>query len=285
LLRTIYGDHGVAAGGQIERAGIEPGVSLDAFKRRVGFVAPHLQSSLAATTSLLARLRSSEPQQLTVDETVVSGLHASFGPGEPPSLVERRAARRALADFGLESLAARQLRELSYGQLRRVLFARAWINRPALLLLDEPFSGLDAATREDLKRELEALAARGATIVMATHHRHEWPRCATCELELRAGRVRYRGPVRHRGPVNHRASGTAAARGQFVRPWRSFHEPGYNNSEHKAPTVKGAGRKARGATVRPAAHGSETVKRHKAVAMKREPISRSARTASREHRQ
>ncbi|HEY2590357.1 MAG TPA: ATP-binding cassette domain-containing protein [Steroidobacteraceae bacterium] len=214
LLRTIYGDHGVAVGGRIERAGIAPGVSLDAFKRRVGFIAPHLQSSLAATTSLLARLRSSEPTQLTVLETVLSGLHASFGLSAPPSAAERRAARRALADFGLASLAARQLRELSYGQLRRVLFARAWINRPALLLLDEPFSGLDAATREDLKRELEALAVRGATIVIATHHRQEWPRCASCELELRAGRVRYRGPVRHRKPVRRREP---APRGEPAR--------------------------------------------------------------------
>lgn len=216
LLRTIYGDHGVAAGGRIERAGIEPGVPLEVFKRRTGFVAPHLQSSLAATASLLAGGGGSrgcaEAADLTVTETVLSGLHASFGLGEAPSLAERRAARRALADFGLVSLAARPLRELSYGQLRRVIFARAWINRPALLLLDEAFSGLDAATREDLKRELETLAARGATIVVATHHREEWPRCATHELELCEGRVRYVGPVR-RAPAEagraRRGSGRA----------------------------------------------------------------------------
>ena len=204
LLRTLYGDHGVAAGGRIERAGIEPGVSLDEFKRRVGFVAPHLQSSLAGTTSLLAPEQPtlgsgrgfSEPRQLTVLETVLSGLHASFGLDAPPRLAERRAARQALADFGLAGLATRQLRDLSYGQLRRVLFARAWINRPAMLLLDEPFSGLDAPTREELKHELETVAARGAAIVIATHHRNEWPRCATFELELRGGRVRYCGPVR-----------------------------------------------------------------------------------------
>lgn len=230
LLRTIYGDHGVAAGGRIERAGIEPGVSLDEFKRRVGFVAPHLQSSLAATTSLLAAERPAagsgsriglasdrgrglaEPRQLTVAETVLSGLHASFGLDEPPKLSERRAARRALADFGLARLAARPLRELSYGQLRRVLFARAWIARPALLLLDEPFSGLDAATREDLKRELETLAERGVAIVIATHHRNEWPRCATCELELREGRVRYCGTVRRSGAFGSQSVASRGAR-------------------------------------------------------------------------
>jgi len=223
LLRTIYGDHAVAAGGRIERTGIEPGVPLDVFKRRIGFVAPHLQSSLAATASPIAPLEPTgsrglaEPRDLTVTETVLSGLHASFGLAEPPELADRRAARRALADFGLTTLASRRLRELSYGQLRRVLFARAWISRPALLLLDEPFSGLDAATREDLKREIEALAAAGATIIMATHHREEWPRCATHELELREGCVRYRGPVRHRAPVRRRGPA------RYQAPLRATH--------------------------------------------------------------
>jgi len=225
LLRTLYGDHGVAAGGRIERAGIEPGVSLDEFKRRVGFVAPHLQASLAATTSLLApesdRSRGcAEPRQLTVCETVLSGLHASFGLGKPPSLADRRVARRALADFGLGSLGERPLRELSYGQLRRVLFARAWINRPALLLLDEPFSGLDAATREELKSELEGVAERGVSIVIATHHRQEWPRCATCELELRESRVRYCGPVRRPGSVTSLVQRAAARRGAIAKTAR-----------------------------------------------------------------
>jgi len=222
LLRTIYGDHGVAAGGRIERAGIGPGVSLEAFKRRVGFVAPHLQSSLAATTSLAAPARQSrgfaEPRQLTIEETVLSGPQASFGVNEPPSPAERRAARRALADFGLAGLASRQLRELSYGQLRRVLFARAWVGRPALLLLDEPFSGLDAATREDLQHELEALAAHGVAIAIATHHRNEWPRWATRELELREGRVLYCGPVR-RGLKGKAAVERAAARRGAIASW------------------------------------------------------------------
>ncbi|MGH8261816.1 MAG: ABC transporter ATP-binding protein [Steroidobacteraceae bacterium] len=193
LLRTIYGDHAVAAGGRIERAGMEPGVPLETFKRRVGFVAPHLQSSLAATASLLV-----QGQDLTVGETVQSGRYASFGLDAAPTLADRRAAQRALGDFGLAGLASRTLRELSYGQLRRVLFARAWIDRPALLLLDEPFSGLDARTRMALLGELETLAAGGATLVVATHHREEWTSCATHELELAEGRAVYRGPVRSR---------------------------------------------------------------------------------------
>jgi molybdate transport system ATP-binding protein len=184
LLRTLYGDHGVAVGGRIERAGIEPGVPLQVFKERVGLVAAHLQAD--------------HPQDLTASEVVQSGRHASIGLNDAPSAADRAAARRALEAFGLSALAARPLRELSYGQLRRVLFARACVRRPALLLLDEPFSGVDAPTQHDLSQRLEALVAGGTAVVMTTHRRAEWPRCASHELELARGEVLYAGPVRAR---------------------------------------------------------------------------------------
>ena len=125
LLRTLYGDHGVASGGRIQRAGIVPGVPLQEFKEKVGIVAPHLQAD--------------HPQDLTVAEVVQSGRHASIGLNDAPSTADRAAAKRSLAFFGLSELAGRTLKEISYGQLRRVLFARAWVCRPSLLLLDEPF--------------------------------------------------------------------------------------------------------------------------------------------------
>jgi molybdate transport system ATP-binding protein len=190
LLRTLYGDHGVAVGGRIERAGIEPGVPLEEFKRRVGLVAPHLQAD--------------HPQQLTVAEVVQSGRHSSIGLNDPPTAADRTAARRSLAFFGLSELAKRTLRELSYGQLRRVLFARAWVCYPDLLLLDEPFAGVDGPTRRSLRNHIEAMVADGTAVVMTTHHRPEWPECVTHELELAGGEARYSGPVRSTGG---RASG------------------------------------------------------------------------------
>jgi len=184
LLRTLYGDHGVAAGGRIERDGVEAGVPLQAFKERVGLVAPHLQED--------------HPQELTVSAVVQSGRHASIGLNDGPTPADRTAAARALRSFGLSALATRALRELSYGQLRRVLFARAWVRKPALLLLDEPFSGVDEPTRRALARRIEASIAAGAAVVMTTHRREEWPRCVSHELELAGGEVRYAGPVRGR---------------------------------------------------------------------------------------
>ena len=182
LLRTLYGDHGVAVGGRIERAGVEPGVPLQVFKTRVGVVAPHLQTG--------------HPQTLTVAEVVQSGRYASIGLNDPPTLADRAAARRSLAFFGLTEFSGRTLVELSYGQMRRVLFARAWVRHPQLLLLDEPFSGVDGPTRRDLMAHLEELIASGTAVVIATHHRSEWPAATTHELEIAGGRARYCGPVR-----------------------------------------------------------------------------------------
>ena len=182
FIRTVYGDHGVAAGGRIERAGIASGVPLEIFKRKVGLVAPHLQAD--------------HPRDLTVAAVVQSGRHASIGLVDAPSAAERAAARAALDFFGIGDFASRPLHELSYGQLRRVLFARAWAGKPPLLLLDEPYSGVDAATRRALMRHLEELIAAATTVVIATHSREEWPLRATHELALAAGRPVWCGPIR-----------------------------------------------------------------------------------------
>ena len=182
FIRTLYGDHGVAVGGRIARAGIVAGVPLEIFKRTVGLVAPHLQAD--------------HPRELTVAEVVQSGRHASIGLVAAPSVADRTAARAALGFFGMDGFAARPLAELSYGQMRRVLFARAWAGKPPLLLLDEPYSGVDAPTRHALMRHLDELIAVGTTVVIATHNREEWPVGTTHELALSKGSPVWCGPLR-----------------------------------------------------------------------------------------
>lgn len=182
LLRTIYGDHGVASGGSIHRAGIAPGVPLEHFRARTGLVAPQLQTDM--------------PRHLPVLDVVVSGLHASIGLNEPVTPAERRRAVPVLRRYGLHELQQHTLAQLSYGQVRRVLFARAAILRPRLLLLDEPYAGLDQATRHALQAALEQEIAAGLAVVIATHYRAEWPAGATHELHLARGRIRYRGVLR-----------------------------------------------------------------------------------------
>jgi len=175
LIRTLYGDHAVAAGGHIERRGIVPGVPLETFKLRTAYVAPHLQTW--------------HQPRMSVIEAVASGRYASIGLNDPVTAADRRHAERALRRFGIFGLRQRTLAELSYGQARRVLFARAWAREPALALLDEPFAGLDRATRADLARRLNVWLEAGGSCVIATHHRDEWPARTTHILELEQGRA------------------------------------------------------------------------------------------------
>jgi molybdate transport system ATP-binding protein len=181
LLRTLYGDHAVATPGRVRRFG-KLRAPLEEFRERVGLIAPHLHAQ--------------HLQDERAIDIVVSGLHSSIGLNDPATAAEIRRARAALDELQLLGLEDRSVRELSYGQMRRLLFARAFIKAPDVLLLDEPFAGVDTHTRIDLLAAIEAQCANGVALVMASHHREEWPSCASHELELRRGRCIYRGPVR-----------------------------------------------------------------------------------------
>jgi molybdate transport system ATP-binding protein len=182
LLRTLYGDHGVAAGGSIARRGIAPGVPLERFRVRTGIAAPYLHARYPRTAS--------------VSEVVLSGRYGSIGIHRRPSGADREATRRVLRRLDLARWAQRALGELSYGETRRVLFARAIVRNPALLLLDEPFDSLDAATRRRLGGQILRLNRAGVAIVVTAHAFGEWSRQATHEVELKAGEVRYCGAAR-----------------------------------------------------------------------------------------
>jgi ABC-type Mn2+/Zn2+ transport system ATPase subunit len=82
---------------------------------------------------------------------------------------QRRRVDALLERLGLAGLANRHIRELSGGQQQRVFLARAMIGEPALLLLDEPTSGVDLKTRDDILHLLADLNGDGITIVLTTH--------------------------------------------------------------------------------------------------------------------
>jgi len=175
LLRLLYGDLSPALGGRIERPGFPRGTPIAAWKRHVGFVSPELQTDYAI--------------DVTVFDLVASGRHASIGLSMPASAADRRAAARWLEFFGLKTQARRRPRELSYGQLRRALIARALAADPFLLLLDEPLTGLDPKQRSLIKGLLGRLMRGGITLIMAVHHPEDLPRGITHGLNLHKRRA------------------------------------------------------------------------------------------------
>jgi ABC-type Mn2+/Zn2+ transport system ATPase subunit len=87
-----------------------------------------------------------------------------------PGRAERETARKALGRVGLESLAEETFGELSGGQRQRVRIARALVQDARVLLMDEPFTGLDRPATERLEALIAVLAAEGHGIVIATHN-------------------------------------------------------------------------------------------------------------------
>ena len=106
---------------------------------------------------------------VSVNEVVLMGRYARLRPFHRWSKADRIAADEALERVGLAGLGDRQIGRLSGGQRRRVLMARAIARGGRLLLLDEPFAGLDAGVQHDLIALLDELAKEGSSILLATH--------------------------------------------------------------------------------------------------------------------
>jgi ABC-type Mn2+/Zn2+ transport system ATPase subunit len=86
-----------------------------------------------------------------------------------PSREERAAVAKVLDRLGIGALGGRHIRELSGGQQQRMFIARALLREPQLLLMDEPTSGVDVASRHDMLHLLGELNAEGVAIMLTTH--------------------------------------------------------------------------------------------------------------------
>ncbi|MBB6344167.1 ABC transporter ATP-binding protein [Nonomuraea muscovyensis] len=139
-----------------------------------------------------------EEEGATAQTVVLTGHTGTSAPlwdryGE----AERERALRLLADLGCKDLADRPFRVCSQGERARIRVARALMADPAVLLLDEPFAGLDLPAREDLVAAVEGLASTRPvlTTITVTHHLEELPATTTHAMLLRDARVLAAGPV------------------------------------------------------------------------------------------
>lgn len=107
----------------------------------------------------------------------------------------RRRARELLEEAGLSYAADRQIRQLSKGMAQQVQLLGTLVHDPDLVVLDEPFSGLDALNQGRLEQLIRSLAARGATVLFSTHVIAHAERMCDQVAIIAGGRVPFAGPV------------------------------------------------------------------------------------------
>ncbi len=106
---------------------------------------------------------------VTVSDVVMMGRYNRQGWLRHPGRGDRLAVQTALEQMGIANLSRRSIGDLSGGQQQRVFLARALAQQPHILLMDEPFTGVDAATQETTLELLARLKAQQVTVLVSTH--------------------------------------------------------------------------------------------------------------------
>lgn len=106
---------------------------------------------------------------LSAFDVVLMGRYRETGWLQRISQADRQRAEAALEAVGLAGLGERHISQFSGGQQQRIFFARALVQEPEIVLLDEPLAGIDMATRKRINDLITTFAERGAVVVLATH--------------------------------------------------------------------------------------------------------------------
>lgn len=176
LLKLILGELWPAQGGEICRFGRCDFKNVWEIKQQIGYVSADFQTRYYV--------------DITAEKVIASGFFASVGWLQPTTKAQDARVRQVIAQLGLQPLAQRSILEMSYGQARKVLVARALVNNPKLLILDEVFDGLDAQFRADLGELFTRLAhARRCGILLVSHHEADCLPFLTHRLRIEGGRV------------------------------------------------------------------------------------------------
>lgn len=150
---------------------------LRELRKSIGWVSSSLQENLLVNER--------------VEDIVLSGKYASIGLYDTPSKKDRKRASDLMVQFGCTAFAGRPYATLSQGEKQRVILARALMNSPRVLILDEPCTGLDIFARERFLAALSVIAKSSSapTMLYVSHHIEEILPIFTCTLLLREGKV------------------------------------------------------------------------------------------------
>lgn len=181
LMRLLAGDLRTALGGVVIRFSDPSLKNLWHLRRRVSLVSAHYQAAHKFKETAL---------QVALGG-FLSGIGVCFEP--EPEQVDK--ALYWLDYFEIGEMAERDVTSLSYGQLRRVLLAKAMVIDPEILLLDEPTGGLDSSSRKIFLNMIEKVADDGTAIVQTTHYGDELASCITHAVFMENGAFCSQGPL------------------------------------------------------------------------------------------
>ena len=173
LLNLITADNLQAYANEINLFGKRrgSGESIWDIKERIGMMSSEFQ------------IRYRKP--LSAFEVVLSGFFDSVGLFRHASMEQKQTADQWMAILGIADKSARVFNQLSYGQQRMVLLARAMVKMPQLLILDEPYQGLDRSNRQRILEAIDVIGRQGGTnIIYVTHYPDEIPTCMTHMLRF-----------------------------------------------------------------------------------------------------
>ncbi len=173
LLSMLYGDNHKAYGQNINLFGRRrgSGESVWEIKQKFGIVSTNLQ------LTNIKRMR--------VAEVIASGLYDTIGLYTQCQGKEKSIALSWLRIIGLEHIAEKQYQQLSFGQQRLTMLARAMVKSPLILILDEPCIGLDQEHRHFILALIDKIAERGdCQILYVSHTQEEMPQCINQQLRL-----------------------------------------------------------------------------------------------------
>lgn len=173
LLSLVCADNPQAYACDIRLFGFQRGrgESIWEIKKHIGYVSPEIYSTYR--------------KDLRAIDIVASGLHDTVGLYKQCSPDEEVRCRAWLRAFKAENLAERDYLKLSSGEQRLILLVRAFVKNPTLLILDEPFHGLDDERREHARALIDRFMADPLkTLIMVTHYEEEFPSCIDHHLKL-----------------------------------------------------------------------------------------------------
>ncbi len=154
---------------------------------------PDLRKEIGFVSSSLSRF-SHIIEYESIEEIIVSGKFASFGIYEEVAKADWEKADGLIERFRLNKLKGKPYHLLSQGERRRVLIARSLMNDPKLLILDEPCSGLDILSREQVLALTKEIDRSNCSIIYVTHHIEELVEGITHVLLLSEGKIVAAGP-------------------------------------------------------------------------------------------